>query len=387
MKKERNKTTKTIRNQVCLLALLAMTVIGLSACGKTKIDLKEYMTIEATGSDGYGTLSVTLDYNRLATALGAEEKMGELKDAENYSDVANYFGTGSALMMLNCVPDKSSGLKNGDEIKITAKNVEAVEEGFEASLSNTEFTYKVENLDPIKEIDPFEGVTLSYEGKIDSWGGYQVVVNGKEEYGDMISYKASKPEQFVTGANVTVTYEYSEDRLAEAGYVIPESAPKSKDFAIEGVDAYISSFGDIDEGVLEEMKKKGVSLIKSEYFGSNGSYLDIQGKLEERKNIDYGWDDAKGKLASSVDYECGYFKGQDNGNEVALMFKFKVKDRKTSATMHAVVKFEKVIKKASGDVYVSYETNAFNYTIIYLDTSVSDIENELVTNNEFEKAN
>ena len=69
------------------------------------------------------------------------------------------------------------------------------------------------------------------------------------------------------------------------------------------------------------------------------------------------------------------------------MFKFKVKDRKTSATMHAVVKFENVIKKASGDIYVNYESSSYNYAIGYLDTSVSDIENELVTNNEFEKAN
>ncbi len=387
MEKERNKTTKTIRNRVCLLALLAITVIGLSGCGKTKIDLKDYVTIEATGTDGHGTLSVTLDYNRLGTDLGAEEKMGELKDAENYSDVANYFGTGSALAMLRCVADKSQGLKNGDEVKITAKNVEGVEEGFDASLSNTEFTYKVENLDPIKEIDPFEGVTLSYEGELNSYAGYQVVVNGKEEYGNMIAYKASKPEQFVPGASVTVTYEYSEARLADAGYVIPENAPKSKDFAIEGVDTFISSFADIDEGVLETMKKKGVSLIKSEYFGSDGSYNDIQTKLEERKDIEYDWNGANGKLVSSVDYECGYFKGLDNGNEVALMFKFKVKDRKTSATMHAVVKFENVIKKASGDIYVNYESSSYNYAIGYLDTSVSDIENELVTNNEFEKAN
>lgn len=387
MKKERNKTTKTLRRQLLLLALLAMTVIGLSACGKTKIDLKEYMTIEETGSDGYGTLSVTLDYERLAADLGAEEKMGELKDAKNFSDVANYIGTGSALAVLGCVPDKTNGLKNGDEVKITAKNVERVEEEFDASLSNTEFTYKVENLDPIKEIDPFEGVTISYGGELSSVRGYSVEVKGKEEYDNIISYKASLPELFVTGANITVTYEYGEERLAEAGYMIPESAPKSKDFAVEGVDTYISSFAEIDEGTLEHMKQKAVSLIKSSYFGSDGSYYDIQGVLEEQKGIDYGWEDPKGKLKSSIQYEGSYFKKHDHGNGVGMMFSFQVKDRKTSAKMYAVVGWDSVIKKASGDIYVSYEDTTYNYGIAYLGTSVKDIENELVINNEYEKIN
>lgn len=377
-----------ITKKVILMVLSVMTMLGLCACGKTKVDLKEYVSVEVSGMDGYGRVEVTVDYTELGLALGVDEKIGEWKDADNISDVAEALIGGDAIYKLKCSADKSEGLKNGDEITITAKNYESVEEKLDASFSNTEFTYTVSGLEPIQEIDPFEGVTISYGGGLDSFGGYSIRVESPEQYDGLIAYEAEKPETMKVGGTVTVTCQYDEETLANKGYAVRSDAPTSKDFTIEGIDAYIDSFASISDETLEEMKKKCVSLIKSTYFGVNGSYNDIQSKLEERKNIDYNWEEPNGKLKSQVKYEGGYFKMENRGNLAAMMFSFKVKDRKTSATMYAVVQFKDVIQKASGDIYVDYESGGWsNYVISYLDTNVKDIENELVTNNEFEKVN
>lgn len=381
--------------RICFLAVvLVVAAAALSACGKTKVDLKEYVSIETNGFDGHGTVEVVVDHTRLGMALKLDEKLGELKDAEDFSDLMQKLGDGGVFYRLQCSADKSGNLKNGDEIKITAKNYEAVEEKYDASFSNTEFAYTVSGLDPVQEIDPFEGVTVSYEGGLagyDGYSGYRVNVQSPEEYENLIFYKFSTPDGIKAGGTVTVICEYDEQRLAEQGYVVKEGAPESKDFTVEGIDGYITSFDTIDAGTLEEMKKRSISLIKSKYFGKDGDYHLIEDVLTERKNVEYDWMvDGKGKLKSEINYENGYFKMGDSRNSVSLMFSFKVKDRRTSATMYAVVQFDDVIQKASGEIYVEYEDKVWGnekHTITYLDTSVEEIENELVTNNEFEKVN
>lgn len=376
-----------ITGKIVFVALFIMAAVGLSACGKTKVDFKEYVSIGASGTDGYGKLSLSVKYDELGLALGVDEEMENLKDAEDMSDVAEALSKGDVLYKLKCNADKTEGLKNGDEIKITAESFEVLEEKFGASFSNTEFTYTVSGLDPVQEIDPFEGVSVSFRGEL-NYAGYHADIQSPEQYDKLITYKAQMPEIVTAGSTVTVTCEYDEEKLAKAGYVLRADAPTSKEFPIEGIDTYVDSFEALGDETLAEMKEKSISLIKKEYFGANGSYDKIEYMLADRKDIDYDLEEPKGKLVSDIKYESGYFKNDSNGNHIALMFSFKVKDRKTSATVYAVVPFQDVIRKAAGDIYVSYEGNGYaNYAVAYLDISVKDIENELVTNEEFVKVN
>lgn len=366
--------------KICIMGVLAAVVLVLGACGATKVDMQQYVTVECSGADGHGTLDIQTDYEGLVKNLA--------KDAdkvETLEDLATAMDTSQGLLGMTCSASKTENLKNGDEVTVSLKNFEEAEKALKVSFSNTEFTYTVSGLTPVKDIDPFEGVSVLYEGDISD--GYSAKVQYDSQYDGLISYNAEAADGIVSGGTVTVTYNYDEDALLEAGYAIKADAPESKDFTIDGIDSYVSGFTTISDEAKEEMKRKGVSLIKSTYFGENGSYNDIKNVLTNRKNLDYGWEDANGKLKSEVEYEHSYFKMNDSKNIVRMMFSFKVKDRRTTATMHAVVQYLDVIQKASGDTYVNYENNwDGNYSIVYLDTSVKDIENELVVNNEYEKA-
>lgn len=370
--------------KVVLVAVFILAVMGLGGCGKTKADLKDYISIKVSGTDGYGQLELDVDYDRLGKALEVDEQMEDLKDAKDFSDVADALNKGDALYKLKCDASKTEKLKNGDEVQITARGYEKVEEELGASFSNTEFTYTVSGLDPVKEIDPFEGVSISFEGTLPN---YYVEINKPEQYKNLITYQADVPDIIAAGGTVTVNCHYDEKQLGKAGYAIRKGAQDSKEFTIEGIDTYVDSFEKIGEDTLAEMKEKCQKMIKKKYFGANGSYDDIQYMLTDRKDIDYNWEEPKGKLKSGIKYEKGYFKVSEGGNSVGLLFSFKVKDRKTSARVYAVVVFEDVTRKASGDIYVSYEESGYyNFAVSYLDVSVKDIENEVVTNNGYTKA-
>lgn len=361
------------------MALLVLAMTGLCACGKKKADLKDYVSIEVSGTDGYGSLTATIDYQKLGEALGVDEEMKDLENAENLSDVKETLAKGDAVYKLQCSADKTEGLKNSDKVKITFEDYQTVEETLKAAFSNTEFSYTVKDLDPVKEIDPFEGVTVSFDS------GYfrsTADVNSPKEYNNLIKYTATMPEILDADSVATVTYEYDEEELGRAGYVVKADAPASKDFPVEGIDTYVSSYEGIGEDALAKMKEKSISRIKQEYSGTYGSYIPIQILLEEDKNIDYAGEDPNGKLASDIKYEGGYFKSSSSGNEASQMFSFQVKDRKTKETVYVVVNYRDIIHKASGDIYVDYDSAE----VTYLKLSVEDIENELVTNNEFVKA-
>lgn len=376
------KQTKV--KKIFLVAVMALAALALCACSKD-VDLQEYVDIEVSGADGYGDLSASLNWDELAVQVVGEEGVKDsLEDLDDVSDLLDSVQSATALSKLTCSADKTENLKNGDTVTIKVENYEDAEEAYDVSFSNTEFTYTVEGLSAVSEVDPWNKVSLSCSGDIDN--GYSVSVNQDESYADYIEYDVGDYGTIVSGSAVTVTYYADEENMLEDGYAIKPDVATSKEFIVTGIDGYIQSFSEIPEDTLSEMKTKGVSLIKATYFGENGSYDGIKNVLSSEKNLDYGWEDAKGKLKSAVNYEHAYFKQTDGGNIVRLMFSFKVKDRKTSATMHAIVQYNNVIQKSSGDIYVKYESDYDNnYSIPYLSTSVKDIENEVVINNEYVK--
>lgn len=374
-----------IRN-IIMLAVMLMTTFALSGCGAKSVDLKECVSIETSGADGYGTLSVSLKGEELYTkVVGDSDKKNSLEDLEDVSDLLDSAKNATAFSGMTCSADKTENLKNGDVVTIKVENFEKVEEAYEVSFENTEFTYTVEGLSAVSEVDPWADVSLNCDGSLEE--GYSLSIEKNDTYDEYIQYDIEDHGTISSGSAITVTYSADEEDMLENGYAIKKDAEKSKQFIISGVDGYVQDFSEITDAALSEMKTKGVSLIKATYFGENGSYSGIKDVLSNKKNLDYGWEDAKGKLKSQVSYEHAYFKKTDGGNIVRLMFSFKVKDRKTSATMHAIVQYNNVIQKNSGDIYVKYEGDYDgNYSIPYLDTSVKDIENEVVINNEYVKA-
>ena len=96
-----------MKKLIALSLILVMALCLLSGCGKSAVDLTDYVNVRFSGSDGKGRARCDLDYSALETALA-----GSSKDA----------GLGSLLRLesslhVTVTPDKN--LSNGDKVTVT----------------------------------------------------------------------------------------------------------------------------------------------------------------------------------------------------------------------------------------------------------------------------
>jgi hypothetical protein len=161
--------TKTMITLVALAlaAILAVGCIFLFAVKFIKdntepINLNEYVVITEEGRDGYGSISVSIDYDRL---LNFHPNLLS-KDVENAGQVAKEILENDSPYLVGYI--LTSNLKNGDEIEFTwktdAEAIEKLAKVFNAKIECSAFTYTMKDLGPVIEVDLFADV------RYERWG-------------------------------------------------------------------------------------------------------------------------------------------------------------------------------------------------------------------------
>ena len=179
-----NEDKKEVFMKKTLIGLVFLLIVVLTFCScgekdtREEINLNEYLVITATGFDGYGTATVSLDVERLVhenskllvttpTTISTQEGKTPIESAIFAFDMYKPY-----TLKFN----ESNSLKNGDVLLIEwIENAEGIKQL--ESVINAKFTYKnvkheVVELIPMMEVDPFENVYLelsgvSGQGKID----------------------------------------------------------------------------------------------------------------------------------------------------------------------------------------------------------------------------
>lgn len=116
------------------LTLICLLVLGLlSGCGKTAVDLTDYVNPRFSGSSGSGRVRCDLDYSALESALSAEAS----KDS-----VLRGLLRLESTIRLTVTPEKD--LSNGDKVTVTVTFDEdaAKEAGFRVKGGSRSFTVK-----------------------------------------------------------------------------------------------------------------------------------------------------------------------------------------------------------------------------------------------------
>lgn len=123
-----------------LLLLLPLLILILSACGgkKTTIDANTYLTVSVTGSDGTGTVSTEVDYERFIEDYAAAAKISE--------DSADYIGLTVIIESIEAVSNKTKDLSNGDKYTITWRVPDGLSNYKNVILGSESKTYTVSGL-------------------------------------------------------------------------------------------------------------------------------------------------------------------------------------------------------------------------------------------------
>ena len=155
---------------IALLAVVMCCGFLVGCSGKPTVNLNDYVVMDATGYDGYGTVSASLNFSKLIED-NAEYLTDKSLDTTYFGDqtaqmAAEFiFYNNKPFVLAYTAPENA---KNGDKVEFTwntsEDGIEKLSQVLEVKFKYDNFTYEFKDLKPVKEVDPFEGFTYTFDG-------------------------------------------------------------------------------------------------------------------------------------------------------------------------------------------------------------------------------
>ncbi len=326
----------TIIAVVAILLIGVIIAISLFRSNKAAIDMEKFVSFEASGFDGNGTIRMDVMRDEITDFI--EENYEKLEENEVYKIVNS----------IDVKPSKTEKLSNGEEITIKVKyNTKYLDEK-KVKIAKDEWTHKFgeNDFEPIKEIDPFDEkyVTVEFSGVAPD---VDVRINASQISSDIgtLSYETDYDNGALNvGDSITIKCRNDDDRLLNRGYKLTR---KENTYTVrqEDVDQFVSSLDMIDEDTLAVMKKEAEDIINS--------------KAVAEKDVSYVGPKYEGMAILNRKQTSGYYSGD---NQVYLIYSIdwtSESDPNTDEgrltyfepiTTYFPVQFSKVIKYRDGKV-------------------------------------
>lgn len=239
-----------------VLIILIVMICKFAGCGKTKIDLNDFVSISVDGTDTVGTAYYSFDSNalfiKLAEAIGVKDAdsvdpyyiMNSIVNKSSREKLANLYEVIYGVFAGEL--DKTSDLSNGDKIvfewSINEDQLKKIEKEFKVRFSYEKITKDVEDLDEIKDCDPFANIEVKFYGYEPS-GRAEIQNNHDNDSYDepYFEYELDKEEGLSNGDTVVVTIPdavddeqaFKEDCILRWGV---EPSATSKEYTVEGLE-------------------------------------------------------------------------------------------------------------------------------------------------------
>lgn len=228
-------------------AAAVTAVMCLTSCGESKIDVINNLTISYTGYSGYGKAEVSFSQPWIDKA---DEKADRAPSRFAYENAVTY------------TIEPADHLSNGDVITVTAEVDNTDMEKYHLCLIGGSQTYTVEGLEEPEKFDPFENVSVTFDGIAPN-------VTASVRNSDCpvyLEFSLDKSKGLSNGDTVKVSVKSPygdsdvEKYCLEQGY-----APSSteKEFKVEGLSAYAAKLSDIPEDMLDKMNDQVQDVLKS----------------------------------------------------------------------------------------------------------------------------
>lgn len=217
----------------------------------------------------------------------------------------------------------------------------------------------------LKEIDPFESMTITYNGT--SGNAYIIVKDNKEYYG-VGSARVSPNYDLKNGDVVTISVEYYPDTVKRYGYKLSRT---SATITVSGLPHYVTDYDSLSEDVKSKLNTYALEKLVPE-------------NLTHQKNM-------KDDPRTPFEY-CGWIsrveKSEKRG-ELYLVYKTNWTHNDTTKTIYTTAKFSNVIVDSNGNVTAdwsptvtsNYKTVKFESLIeVYGFDSIQRLKDEYITN-------
>lgn len=224
---------KMIVAGICVIGALALT-----GCGGKKIEPINWLSVEFSGADGYGTATIDESYDWMEELGLDEDKTEDLAKTMVMEEAIDY----------EVSPE--TDLSNGDEVTLTVRVDEdrLKKMGYRAKSSSKKI--KVSGLPEVQELKLEDYITVNYDGAspyADAKISVKLPVQGM-----MIRYDYGDHDEVANGDTLTVTAEYDKEEMAKLGYKLKSDTAKIK---VSGLPTYMDSIDQMTEENLQAMEK------------------------------------------------------------------------------------------------------------------------------------
>ena len=327
-----------IAGVLAFVALMVVLVVSINA--SSTINLNKYLTIEAEGYDGYGSVRASIDWVAITEKYGKKVKFTKRASRELFG--MDWFVSGAPILALEqgirVRMEKSSNVSNGEEINYEWVIDEELYDYVKVKLKYNDDTYTVSGLSTVGTFDAFADVEVTFSG---------FAPNGRMEYryngSDLDSYYFScdKTDGLSNGDTVTLKIDSSkiESLISRIGKVPAES---EKQYVVSGLDEYVAKYSDLTEDLITKMRSEAEDTIYS-YTASN---YDSTSSLS---GLTYS-----GYIMSMIKDAGSYY---DDKNCVYIIYSGTVGNSEgkfSTAKVFFPVKFTNILKNADG---MTYEEN------------------------------
>lgn len=255
---------------------IAVVVVLLMLGKKTKIDLNKYIIVETEGYDGLGEIvSYKLDKAQMLKDIMKDKGVKNTKNLKRYEvpdEIFNLVNDMEISIVVDESEDESeegsadngnTGFKNGDVVEFTIKYSTSKAKDAKLEFKNKNATYQINDLEPLQEIDIFEGIEVTFSG----FEGDATVYINKVKYDDIyydVYFNCDYDSDLKNGDKVTVTAKAK--RGDETGsYYGYKFTSTSKEYTVEGLEKYPEGLSDITNSILEELKEIAENQIDNSY--------------------------------------------------------------------------------------------------------------------------
>ncbi|MBP5324568.1 MAG: zinc-ribbon domain-containing protein, partial [Pseudobutyrivibrio sp.] len=262
-----------IVGSIVLIALIVGGVILFKFVNEKRhtVNVADYLTVEFDGYDTVGTATVELDEEFWDVVY----EKASFKDKSRYEkeDYFTSYFTEAEYMESEIGPwfsyeiDKSSKLKNGDEVKVEYKvKAEKIKKKYGVIIKAETQKFTVEGLEECDTFDPFEDIEIKYSGVSEYGEAEYEIVNDRDVYDD-ISFSFDNDYYLEEGDEITLTFGpyYDEDELleycAENYGCIPTATEKT--YTVEGLGSYVTDANDLNDSNLSDMIEKAKKYVET----------------------------------------------------------------------------------------------------------------------------
>lgn len=360
---------------IFLIAIVVAIIVVVNVSKGPRIDLTKYIVFEATGYDGYGETSATIDWDSIEEKYG--EKIKYSKKASEWG--VNSYDYDSPVDVLKedveIILDKQDKVANGDEINYEISINEEYNKYLKCKIKTGDGTYIVEGLEKIDTFNPFDYVTVEFSG-ISPSGEVKAYYDGEKEGFSQGKFVIDKTSGLKNGDTVKISIDIDDSETVEYGYVIPE---KEKVYTVEGLSYWVESYNELNEDLISEISKEAEDVI-SAYFANSYS-----NSISEFENVGYVFKTYK----NADDYKNDWYS--DSYNELYMIYSGVVTRYDDSWTFYMPVRFVNIIgdkEKISYGYDGRFDYNDGSSNAIDLYDKVANIDSDkfsILSGGEFSK--